>query len=75
MANRYQALFHLANIRIVTDIGAARSLLEQDHIQIASKLRDQPMLPRGSTLVLAARHAVCFYPRLHNLEADHCTRL
>ncbi|OJJ57374.1 hypothetical protein ASPSYDRAFT_90666 [Aspergillus sydowii CBS 593.65] len=51
------ALFHLANIRIVTDIGAARSLLEQDHLQIARRLRDQPMLHRGPTLVLAARHA------------------
>lgn len=54
MLNRYQALFHLANIRIVTDVGAAHSLLEQDYLQIARRLRDQPMLLRGSTLVLAA---------------------
>ncbi|KAL2832251.1 hypothetical protein BJY01DRAFT_226130 [Aspergillus pseudoustus] len=51
------ALFHLANIRIVTDVGSARSLLTQNDLQIAQRLRDEPNLHRGSTLVLAARHA------------------
>ncbi|PLB51309.1 hypothetical protein P170DRAFT_493607, partial [Aspergillus steynii IBT 23096] len=51
------ALFHLAYIRLVIDIGPARSLLEQNHVQIATRLKDQPKLQRGPMLVLAARHA------------------
>ncbi|PYI03118.1 hypothetical protein BO78DRAFT_206325 [Aspergillus sclerotiicarbonarius CBS 121057] len=51
------ALLHLAYTRLAVNIGPARSLLEQPPLEIAQRLANQPSLPRGSFLSLAARHA------------------
>lgn len=60
--NYMKALFHLAFVRLAEDIGPERTLLDQDHFQVAEKLMGREGLCRSSELLLAARHAVCSMP-------------